>query len=110
VTVCDGQSLLEGSVLGNGPVTQATTCNVSTLVSSGADMDRFLSIKLPYFPLAVFRSFGGDVAEVRFVGEVMRDGKLCGQFSVKGRTPGENGVYIDADTMLPVAFTFNLTQ
>ena len=112
VTICDGQSLLEGTVLGNGPVTQATTCNVSTLVSSGVDMDFFLSRKLGYFPLLVFRSFAGVafIAEVSFVKETMRDGKLCGQFSVKvsikgRRTQGETHVYIDADTMLPVALT-----
>jgi len=104
VTICDGQSLLEGSVLGNGPVTQATTCNVSALVSSGADMDRFLPRKLPFFPLMVFRSFG-DSAEVRFLGEMWHGGKHCGQFSVKGQAPGDKiYVYIDPDTMLPVAF------
>jgi len=104
VTICDGQSLLEGSVLGNGPVTQATTCNVSALVSSGADMDRFLPRKLPFFPLMVFRSFG-VADDVSFVKETMLDGKLCGQFSVKYRAQAVSDVYIDAATMLPVAFT-----
>lgn len=115
IMVCDGQSFLEGTVLGNGPVTQATTCNVSTLVSSGVDMDFFLSRKLGDFPLLVFRSFAGVayIAEVSFVKETMRDGKLCGQFSVKvsikgRRTQGERHVYIDANTMLPVAFTLVL--